>query len=351
MRKVLLISSRPLEHSGMTNVELNVISYNKDIIDFEVACGFDYISEYIEVLDNMRITHIRLPDKSNVIKYMEAIRKVVKKGKYEAVYIHGNSAMMIMEALPSKLGGAYVVTHCHNTSTLHPLAHYLSKPLFNMLVDVKIGCSEGAAKWAYCGKRQQVVLNGINTSKFKYDPIKREKMRSILSLRNNTVIGHIGTFNYQKNHEKLVSVFDVIHKRNNSAKLLLIGDGENQNSIKNLIASKGLSEAVIIIDHVDNPQDYLQAMDIMVLPSRFEGFCLVAIEAQCSGLPVLASDSSREAIVTKESKVLSIKERDSVWADEVINMMTYEREDKSQALEKQGLGYVSMMEKIRTLLS
>ncbi len=132
---------------------------------------------------------------------MYSIWKLIRKNSYDVIYIHGNSAMMFIEARPCKLGAAKrIIAHCHNTRTQHPFFHYIFKPLFSLITDVKIGCSQLAAQWAFLGKNYQVVLNGVNTNRLHFDLLVRNKVREELGWQNQFIIGHVGRFNYQKNH-------------------------------------------------------------------------------------------------------------------------------------------------------
>ena len=253
MKQILLIASRPLANDGLTKIEMDVIKYNKGIIDFEVACGFGFDNLYGDQLHKQQIKCHSLPQKKKAFEYMRAIYKLVKKEKYDAIYIHGNSAMMFMEAIPSKIAGARVITHCHNTKSDYPLIHYIAKPFFNMAVDTKIGCSLLASKWAYCGKNIITIVNGVEIDQFKYDEKKRLEVRKSLEWSENKIVGHIGRFSKQKNHKKLINIFSEMYKKDHSMRLLLIGDGDLKNEIENQIRNMKLENVVCIINQTEKP--------------------------------------------------------------------------------------------------
>lgn len=348
--KILLISSRPFEHGGMTKIELDVIERTSKTIDFDVA-SFDCCKEYDDLFRNKRINRYKLSDKKKVLHYVRDIYKTIKKGNYKKVYIHGNSSLMLMEALPSKLAGVKVITHCHNGRPQRRLfRYYILKPLFNLIPECKIACSKSAADWAYFGK-SEVVKNGIDINKFKFNHSIRDKVRYELGLSGKCVIGHIGTFNEQKNHKKLISIFEEIIKIKPNATLLLVGDGPLKKEIVDNVKKRGLSEYSVFVDYVDNPEDYLQAMDIMIIPSLFEGFCLVALEAQVSGLPIIASERvPDEAIVTDECIKMNLNDSNEKWARKVISMLDTERKDNSELLSIKGYSVDRMIELIENIL-
>lgn len=350
-RKYLLLSARPFEHSGLTKIEMEIIEYNKDL-SFDVASGFELEKEYDDFFKENEVEYIQLSPKKQIFAYMRNIYKVVKNRKYKKVYIHGNSSAMILEALPSKIAGAKVVTHCHNSKPdIVPLYCYIAKPFFNCLVDLKIGCSEMASKWAYFGKRIITIRNGIHIEKYKFDLAMRNKMIDELNVRDRFVVGHIGTFNGQKNHKKLVDIFERIMEKKKEARLLLIGDGELKDEVFEYIRNKGLEEYVITVDYEDNVEDYYQVMDVLIMPSLFEGFCLVALEAQVSGLPVIVSEAiPKEAIVTEKCCRCRLGDDDNEWARKAMEMTAHERKDMSEIVAEKGCSLDVMMETVRSVL-
>ena len=353
MKKILLIASRPLANDGLTKIETDVIKYSIDSIEFEVACGFDYDFDnlYVKQLKKQQIKFHALPSKKKPFTYMREIYKLVKRERYDGVYIHGNSAMMFMEAIPAKLTRTRVITHCHNTKSDYPLVHYIAKPFFNRAVDVKIGCSLWASQWAYCGKNIITIINGIEIDLFKYDKKKRNEVRKLLDWESNKVVGHIGRFSKQKNHKKLIDVFSEMYKKDDSMRFLLIGDGDLKENIENQIRILGLSEVVCIIDKTEAPQDYMNAMDIMIIPSLFEGLCLVALEAQANGLPVLIDEFfTPETCATDLVKILKLHDPDGVWAESAIQLMQEGRHDVSKQLYEKKMDKEDMMKSIWDIL-
>ena len=351
MKQILLIASRPLANDGLTKIEMDVIKYNKGIIDFEVACGFGFDNLYGDQLHKQQIKCHSLPQKKKAFEYMRAIYKLVKKEKYDAIYIHGNSAMMFMEAIPSKIAGARVITHCHNTKSDYPLIHYIAKPFFNMAVDTKIGCSLLASKWAYCGKNIITIVNGVEIDQFKYDEKKRLEVRKSLEWSENKIVGHIGRFSKQKNHKKLINIFSEMYKKDHSMRLLLIGDGDLKNEIENQIRNMKLENVVCIINQTEKPQDYMAAMDIMIIPSLFEGLCLVALEAQANGLPVLIDNFfSPETKASNLVKQMDLRDENTVWAETAISLLEKGRHDVSKQLIEEKMDKEDMMKSIQDIL-
>ena len=351
-KRILLIASRPLANDGLTKIETDVIFACASSIDFEVGCCFGFENEVGKKLISNNIPCHNFPNKKKPFSYMYAIGKLVKKEKYDAVYIHGNSAMMFLEAMPAKLSGSKVITHCHNTKSNYPFIHYVMKPIFNIFVDKKIGCSILASKWAYCGRNIITIPNGIEIDKFSFDEKNRKKVREALGWEDKKIVGHIGRFNKQKNHSKLIGIFDEMHKLDEDMRLLLIGDGELYSDIKAEIDARKLDDCTKIIGFADRPQDYMQAMDVMIVPSLFEGLCLVAVEAQANGLPVLIdSFFSLETSVTEQAVRIDLSLSDQEWARYGIQLIERGRKNVKDQIRNKKMDQSDMLDAIEKVLT
>lgn len=351
MKKILVISAGPLKSDGMTKLELDIIEYNKDFFEFTLCSGFDADPYYVNKLNEIGVKLVRLSDKSKAVSYMLDIFRLVRKDGFSTVYIHGNSSMMIFEALPSKLAGAKVITHCHNTKSNYPMLHSILKPVFNIFVDVKIGCSHLATEFAYMGRRQITIPNGIDINKFAFDEAVREKIRNQLGLNDKKIIGHIGRFSLQKNHKKLIGIFDEMHKLDENVRLMLVGEGELLEDIRNDIHSRNLDEYVIIQNFTDRPQDYMQAFDLMIMPSLYEGLSLVALEAQANGLPLLVNTFfAPETFASSQIRAINLSLSDKEWALRASKMIKKGRKNADAQSTLRKMDQELMMRKIQRIL-
>ena len=143
----------------------------------------------------------------------------------------------------------------------------------------------------------------INVENFSYNKELRAGIRKELNLENNLVIGHIGRFCYQKNQLFLIDIFKQLKKQNPKSKLLFIGsyvgDSTDMDSVKAKVLELNLQDEVIFLGIRHDVPNLVQAMDCFLLPSRFEGLCIVGIEAQASGLSCFFSDAiTRELEIT-----------------------------------------------------
>ena len=352
MKKILLLATTPFLNDGVTKIEKDVFRYCKHDIAFSVASSFGFDNAFGKELKDEGIACYQLSPKRSVFKYMHDIYKLTSKQDFDSVYIHGNSAMMFIEALPVWLAGkSKIITHCHNTNSKYPFFHKLFKPFFNQIVSQKIACSKDAAEWAYCGENIKIVVNGVDLEKFAFDPDKREEKRKELGWDTAYIIGHIGRFNFQKNHEFLIDVFEKVQQQLPESRLLLIGTGELEDKVKQMVINKGIEKKVCFLGNTDFVADYVQAMDVFVLPSLFEGFGLAIVEVQANGVPVIVSDNvPLEALATSCITTLSLSVSLQNWVDKIIGCKSRKRIDTQNVLKEKGMDSGRMLLEIRSIL-
>lgn len=267
--------------------------------------------------------------KSNILKYTYEIYKIIKENNYEIVHSNMNS----LSGFP--LFAAYLacakVRILHNHTTDNPaegirtIAKRILRPFARLFANQYWACSKLAAEWMY-GKnavingRVTIINNAINLEKFKFNKEKREKLRKELGVENCFVIGHVGRFMKQKNHEFLIEIFNEVLKQKNNAKLLLIGDGNLKSLIEAKVQNLGIEKAVIFLGVRNDVADLYNAMDVFILPSLYEGLPVVGVEVQANGLPFICSDKvTDEILLTNNIKLLSLRQPKTEWCSAIIN--------------------------------
>ncbi len=264
------------------------------------------------------------------IMYCRKLYKIIKTEKYDIVHVHGSSSMMFMQLLTAKIAGVKIrIAHSRNTSCEHKLLNVLFKPFFKRIYTNAFACGKEAGEWLF-GKKENFVIipNGKDCEMFEFQETIREQYRQKYNLRDKIVIGHIGNFNYQKNHEFLIDIFYELSKLNNNYYLILAGKGTLEKEIHDKIIELGLQKNVIFLGQVPVKEvaNWLQAMDIMVFPSRFEGFPNVLIEWQIAGLPCIISDRiTKDVKVTDLVKFISLDKSPKYWAEEIIKIKIQDR--------------------------
>lgn len=301
MNKILVICTNVFGYNGITGVILN---YYKAIDKQKMHIDMLLINEPSDdvkqlLKDNGSELYV-VKRNSNPMRYMHKIEKIMRENKYDLVHIHGNSATMVVELMAAKRAGVPVrIPHSHNTTSDHMSAHKLLKPIFNKNYSYGFACGNEAGKWLYGDRDFVVINNGVDTDKFQYNTDYRYEIRRKYNVTDRFVVGHIGVFNYQKNHETLIEIFRKLHRKNPNSVLMLIGEGENVELIKERVREEKLENDVIFVGTTDEVNKYMMAFDVLALPSRFEGLPLVLVEAQCSGLPcVVSTNVSIESNIT-----------------------------------------------------
>lgn len=147
----------------------------------------------------------------------------------------------------------------------------------------------------------------------------------LYSRKDSFVIGHVGRFSEQKNHIFLTKIFREIYTRDKNTFLLMIGAGEEKNKIKSIMDNSPMKDSYLILSNRSDIADLMQAMDVFVFPSKFEGLGIVLIEAQKSGLPCFASDSIPiYAKVTNLVNFYSLNIDEKEWAKEILKFRNME---------------------------
>ena len=201
------------------------------------------------------------------------------------------------------------IVHAHSTTNKQEKKKNLMKqvlrPFSKVFANRYFCCSELAGRWLFGNKiynqgKVYLLNNAIDVEKFKYNEKARKAKRKELNIKDkDLVIGHIGRFVKQKNHEFLIDIFNEIHKQNKNTILLLAGDGPLKEEIQNKVKKIGLEKNVQFLGQRNDANELYQAMDAFVLPSLYEGLPVVGVEAQTAGLPCFFSTD-----MTKETKVL-----------------------------------------------
>lgn len=235
------------------------------------------------------------------LNYFRKLQKIIKREHYDIVHVHGNSATMAVELTAAFLAGCRVrIAHSHNTTCEHMKVHRLLLPLFDRMYTHGAACGREAGKWLFGKKDFMVLPNGIETEKYQYSEAAGLAYRKSRGISEKKIlIGHIGLFNYQKNQEFLIRVFAGLVRQSQDYMLLLAGEGELREKAEHLVSGLNLEKNVIFTGNEDNVPGCLSAMDLFVLPSRFEGLPYVLVEAQAAALPCIVSSSvTREADLT-----------------------------------------------------
>ncbi|HEM4403748.1 TPA: glycosyltransferase family 1 protein, partial [Streptococcus suis] len=319
-KKILLISTVPLASNGISTF---VIESSKILSGFGNDVTILTINSVDEkrrkeIIDN-NVNLLEGYNRQNILEYFFKVVQLIKKDKYDLVHVHGNSNTMSIELLAAKLAGCKVrIAHSHNTKTNHSKLHKILAPLFRSSITGRFACGMAAGRWLYQEQDFYVINNGVEFSKYGFNKSIRDSIREELNLKEvDILLGHIGGFNYQKNQEFLLDILPLLDER---FKLIFLGDGEYFDTVQRKSHELGLSDRVFFKGSVNDVTSFLNALDIFVLPSRFEGLPFSLIEAKSAGLPCLISDRiSKEANLAEGIYFLSIDDI-LLWKNSILKI-------------------------------
>jgi glycosyltransferase involved in cell wall biosynthesis len=322
MKKILII--------GMTNriggVETFIYNTTSKLQGEEIS--FDFLvhgsknivfEEEIKKYQNCNIYYFN-SIKRRPISVSFKLWKFYLKNRNKYDYIHFQSGMCseIMYVFPFCLfTKAKLISHSHNGNG-KKIMNCLFRPIVNLCSYKKIACSPEAANWLFGTNKNVFILkNGVDTNKFKYNEICREKIRNQIPISDNTfLIGHIGRFSEQKNHTFILSLADKLKNKNINFKIILIGEGEKYNEIYNEAKMNNLLDVLIFAGKKNNTNEFYSAFDMFILPSLYEGLPIVGVEAQTNGLYCLFSDRiSNQVVLTDRSKMIPLELNE--WEKEI----------------------------------
>ncbi len=330
-----------LNMGGAETLIMNIYrSINRKNIQFDFIVHGDDIGIYEKEIIALGGKIYRMPKYCglNHSTYKKAWKNFLKHHP-EYLIIHGH--MRSTAAIYLKIAKKFkriTICHSHNTSNgkgLKSFIKYVYQYNIRHISDYFMGCSYEANRWLFGKKIAKsndclVLKNGIDVSKFAYNEDSRKKIRSLYGIKeNDLLIGNIGRLCYQKNHEYLLDIMAEIIKRRPNSKLMIIGDGELELSIKEKITKLNLTEKVIMLKNQNNINELLSAMDVFVFPSHFEGLGIVVVEAQASGLPCYISDTiPKEVCLTNIVKCFSITDEPSFWALQILKEKEFDRKSE-----------------------
>lgn len=321
MKRILIVNTNFYDFTGIVTFIRNYCyPLKQEDINVEYVV-FGLHPVFRDELNKLGLKFYEIPDKKKQpTGYYKALNKIMKKG-YDVVHVHGNSAMMSFEMFLAKLHKIPKrIAHAHNTTCDHMILNKILQPLLKNSTNVRIACSEDAAKWCFPETQCHIINNAIETNAFSYNEIYRNSIRKEVGLSDDVfVMGHVGYFNEQKNHDYLIDVFTEVYRRNKKSALLLVGKGDLEDKIDEKIKRNGIENAVYKLGQRSDVNKIMCAMDCFVFPSKWEGLGIVLIEAQCNGLTCCISDCiPLEATMRNENvNRLSLNLNPSDWADAI----------------------------------
>lgn len=336
IKKVLEMFGEPITYGGQESVVYNMLS-SFDLQKFKIDLFTPYFADNLELTElvkgNGGLTHslnleFKLGDNrflltKHIAKFFENFHD------YDVVHIHTGSltTMLVFARLVKKFGIKKVIVHSHTTgnriSILTRVRNQILCYFLDKYVDIYLGCSLESLKFKFTDKivnKGIVVNNGIDVDKFKFNSQYRSEIRNQYNINSDFVIGSLGRMSFEKNNAFMIEIINRLIKIDNLFKLLIVGNGDKEKSIKDLVNELRLDDYAIFAGKQSLSYKYYDAFDCFVLPSLYEGMPVTSIEAQISGLPTIISNNvTREANISSGTVYLSIDNVDD-WVDCILKL-------------------------------
>lgn len=362
MKKVLHIIGK-LKIGGAETVAMNIYRHiDRNDFEFHYLVFGDSIDEYEEEVKLLggKVLHVPRPRKGHRNFYQNLNHIMSSYGPYDIVHSHTlfNSGIVMHAAKKNHI--KIRVTHSHSiqnsvtSSFVRKIYEAIMRQVINLNATHLIACSKNAGRFLYGRKvfdnRGLMLNNGVDVEKFRYNEFFREEIRNSLKISDMFVIGHVGHLIAVKNQMFLLEVFRNISKKNEKATLLLVGDGEDREKLESVVASYDLKDSVIFTGNVNDVHKYLNAMDIFVFPSLYEGLPLAVVEAQANGLPCIISDAIPDDVqLTDIIKPFSLKKTPMEWAEIISEQRRKNSEEYAEKLRDVGFDVCASMNLINEI--
>lgn len=333
----------------LMNVYRNI---DKNKIQFDFMLNTETETFYEKEIKELGGNIYHIPSRrKGILNNRKSLNEFFKKHpEYKVVHAHVSSLTYVE---PLKVAKKYKIPvriiHSRNNNQrgkIHYVLHKINQLNVKKYATHYFAISKLAAEWLY-GKKQvdrgeyQIIGNGLEIEKFDFNQEMRNLIRRELNIKSNQkVIGHVGRFDLQKNHNFLIDIFKEIVKKNKDAIMLLIGDGPLKGDIQTKVRKMGIEKNIRFLGIKKNVNEYMQAMDCFLFPSLHEGLGRVLIEAQATDLPCIATAKviPQEAKILETYKEIPLEETAETWANETIEALKYE-DRKSRKSEIKNAGY------------
>ena len=307
---------------------------NEDVqIDFITRKNNEDIKEYV-ANGGFNKLYVVSRNRKPFKQYSEMI-KIFKEGNYDIAYFNISETYDCIGVIAAKVCNVKkIIVHSHSSGVdinnffirkAKSFLNFCFKPIINMCCNKYLACSENAARWMFTKKvikekKYDLIYNTVDYKKFEYSEESRTRIRKELNIENKFVIGHVGRFSYQKNHMFILRVLKGVFEKNDNAVAILIGEGKLEKKVRAYAESLNILDRIIFLNNVPNVNEYMQAFDVLILPSKFEGLPIVGVEGQFSSVPCLFSDKiSSDVIIGENSKLLTIDDP-KIWEKNILDI-------------------------------
>lgn len=301
-------------------------------------------------------------NRHNIFKYYSFWKKFFKENHFDALYYNTCDIVSIDMLRFAKNAGVPIrIIHSHSSGNqmevekgmnlFHQISERYNKSHIENYATHLLACSETAGKWMFGQKPFYVIKNGILLSKYAFSQENRIKLRKKYGYTNEKIVGIIGRLDPEKNPFFAVNVLEEWLNKASDRCAIFIGDGALKNDVQDVVKEKNLDKRIKFLGTVDNVNEWMSAIDCLLLPSLFEGLPFVLVEAQAAGLRCVVSSSvSQEANITGLVKYVNLQEDLNVWVQKLEEQIDLGRENVTLKLIEAGYSIEDSAKKIIDIL-
>ena len=273
--------------------------------------------------------------------------------EYKIVHVHQDCLSGVILHVAKEHGVPVRIAHSHGTNQIRDIKypiklvyrHFIARYATKLMA-----CGEDAGRWMFCGAPFEILSNAIPAESYSFNTevksLQREKWKI---MPEELLVGHVGSFTVPKNHPYLLDIFKEIQKKI-PAKLMIVGDGNLRPEIEEKIQKLGLADKVILAGLRSDVPELLQAMDVFVFPSLYEGLPVTLVEVQASGLPCLISDKVPiECKMTEAVQQISLDDAPEIWADKAIEASRMPRKNTYEEIRAAGYDIVENAKRLQKM--
>lgn len=315
-----------MEHGGAESFIMNMyrnIDREKVQFDFLLRSNRMLHGEELAKMGS-RIYYTASIPKHFIKNYFQTIR-FLKKHPYQIIHVHANALLYVSVLKTAKRAGVKCrIMHSHNTSIFYSKTkpiHMFNKKHIEQLATHCFACSESAGQWMF-NNEYKIIRNGIDIERFAYNEDSRTRIRQELNIPDNAfVLGHVGHLTSVKNQRFAIETLSEIHKAGKKAYLILVGEGESENGLKQFTKEKAIDDYVIFTGGRKDVNEILSAFDVFIFPSLHEGLPISILEAQANGLACVCSEAVPiDSIPTESVHQLSLEAGPEKWSKTILEL-------------------------------
>lgn len=336
-----------MNRGGLETMLMNYYRHiDRNKVQFDFLVHREERAAYDDEIEALGGTIYRLP---RLVPWSNSYKRELndffkKHPEYRIMHVHQDCLSSVILKAAQKNGVPVRIAHSHSANQDRNLKYPIKlwyKRSIPQYATALFACGKDAGDWMFNGAPYQIVNNAIDAAAYTYDPALRAEIRSKLGLENELVVGHVGRFSPAKNHPFLLEVFAALLRQEPDAVLLLAGGGTDMEKMQLKAQELGIADHVRFLGIRSDIADLMQAMDVFVFPSLYEGLPVTMVEAQAAGLPCFISDKvPLECKITDQVTQIPLQAPAEQWAKQILAARNAERKDTYAEIASAGFDIV-----------